>query len=551
LIIPAISNASLPHRYGLYKNHIRSRPAIRHLKGAISKAEGLISPISGPRRIAVILVNFNPQANDANSSQPNSGSSQLTTTDILGFQTTLGYLKNFYNEASYGKLSVNITYFYSSGSGSAASLIGNETPFTLNHSMSYYGYGDESGSDSGLLSLMSDAGSLVDPGVVNSKNFDTIIVAHAGYGNESTSNDGDIWSAFVPLSSPVNGIDGGIAVPARESSPNSPIGVTCHEFGHSLGLLDVYKTTTPESSVVGEWCLMDYGPWVNNGLTPTHPSVWNKKYLGWLTPNILTSGADMTSANSVELSSMSVYQLPILGNTNEYFLICNTQPSPYNPNSPGSGLLIWHIDEGEIDGTSMSSRISNNELNDYSHNTLSLVIADNSPPSQAPYGDSTNPWPGTKINFTSPDSDSYTGTVSGISIINIGFTNKAANFSVIQIGMSSTEQINSVLNYPNPAGKGQFHPRQGNGTITTIVLNLSKLPTDVDLTIYDLIGQKVLDVGIDKFTFNETASKDFKVVYEYDWNGKNDDQKDVAPGVYFYRVRVGGNTKIGKMAIIR
>ena len=65
------------------------------------------------------------------------------------------------------------------------------------------------------------------------------------------------------------------------------IGVFCHEFGHVLGLPDLYDTDN-SSEGLGQWCLMASGSWGGNGSspqTPTHMSAWCKQKLGWVTPS--------------------------------------------------------------------------------------------------------------------------------------------------------------------------------------------------------------------------------------------------------------------------
>ena len=53
-----------------------------------------------------------------------------------------------------------------------------------------------------------------------------------------------------------------------------PIGVFAHEFGHILGLPDLYDRSG-NSEGLGDWCLMASGSWSRMGWrTPAHMSVW-------------------------------------------------------------------------------------------------------------------------------------------------------------------------------------------------------------------------------------------------------------------------------------
>ncbi len=72
-------------------------------------------------------------------------------------------------------------------------------------------------------------------------------------------------------------------------------------------------------------------------------------------------------------------------------------------------------------------------------------------------------------------------------------------------------------NYPNP-----FNPE------TTISFVLDK-SSEVTLDIYNIRGQKIKSLYHD----NAVSGKLYKII----WNGKNDQNRDVASGVYFYRLR--------------
>ncbi|MBM3329152.1 MAG: M6 family metalloprotease domain-containing protein [Calditrichaeota bacterium] len=137
------------------------------------------------------------------------------------------------------------------------------------------------------------------------------------------------------------------------------IGVFCHEFGHAIGLPDLYDTDDT-SEGVGEWCLMGGGAWCRKygdpeGSTPSHLCGWAKKRLGWVeVVNIDRSQEGLQIAPVIE--SGVVYRLWTGGAAGrEYFLLENRQPVNFdagltrrqfdhNLRSP-EGLLIMHIDE--------------------------------------------------------------------------------------------------------------------------------------------------------------------------------------------------------------
>ena len=81
-------------------------------------------------------------------------------------------------------------------------------------------------------------------------------------------------------------------------------------------------------------------------------------------------------------------------------------------------------------------------------------------------------------------------------------------------------------NYPNP-----FNPS------TTIRYSLPEL-SDVRLTIYNILGQQV------RVLVNETQSAG---VYTIQWNGHDAIGRQVATGVYLYRLQAGKHVAVRKM----
>jgi uncharacterized delta-60 repeat protein len=85
-------------------------------------------------------------------------------------------------------------------------------------------------------------------------------------------------------------------------------------------------------------------------------------------------------------------------------------------------------------------------------------------------------------------------------------------------------------NYPNP-----FNPT------TKIEFTLAKSGF-VTLQIYDVLGRKV------RTLVSEELSSGYKSVI---WDGKNDDGKDLASGVYFYQLKVGDFSEPKKMLLLK
>jgi len=79
---------------------------------------------------------------------------------------------------------------------------------------------------------------------------------------------------------------------------NGGLGVFAHEFGHDLGLPDLYDTAGGDNTT-GFWTLMSGGSWLNHGTdsigtTPGYMGPWEKLMLGWLDYQVVKHGADTT-----------------------------------------------------------------------------------------------------------------------------------------------------------------------------------------------------------------------------------------------------------------
>jgi M6 family metalloprotease-like protein len=120
------------------------------------------------------------------------------------------------------------------------------------------------------------------------------------------------------------------------------ISVFCHEFGHVLGLPDLYaRPENPGSEGVGAWCAMSNQ--AGNG-RPQHLSAWCKIQLGWLNPTVLDPSVQQKLVLSpVEGSPSQCFKIPVRPDGAEYFLLENRQQRGFDKSLPAFGLLIWHV----------------------------------------------------------------------------------------------------------------------------------------------------------------------------------------------------------------
>ena len=136
------------------------------------------------------------------------------------------------------------------------------------------------------------------------------------------------------------------------------VGVWVHEFGHDLGLIDLYDVDGGSGgvdswSVMGiHWLALDGEP---IGTRPPLPDPFSRWELGWTAPDQITTptadhalgSAAATGDVAQVLDNPNGVDVGFLGGSGEgeYFLLENRQPEGYDVALPGCGVLVWHIDE--------------------------------------------------------------------------------------------------------------------------------------------------------------------------------------------------------------
>lgn len=182
---------------------------------------------------------------------------------------------------------------------------------------------------------------------------DGLFLVHAGGGAEADPNPArrkdKIWSHKWTLPTPF--VQRSTKAYAYFTAPeDGRLGVFAHEFGHFLGLPDLYDTTY-RSNGIGDWCLMAGGSWNGAGDRPARLSAWCMSQLGWITPKNVRSRRTLT-LNTLDRDKGDCYRLWSAGAKGaEYFLIENRQRRDRDDQLPGSGLAVWHVDETQSDNT--------------------------------------------------------------------------------------------------------------------------------------------------------------------------------------------------------
>lgn len=182
------------------------------------------------------------------------------------------------------------------------------------------------------------------------------------------------------------------------------IGTFVHEFGHCLGLCDHYDPQYRVSVYTPLlWDTMAGANYNNNSNTPALYSSYEKYALGWIEPEVITSTTKGVFTLPNLGDSNKAYKVNVPGKDNEYFLFENRQRTGWDSYLPGSGMLVWHIDEDE---TAWRQNMVNTDAN---HQRVDIVEANGRPSgTNSEFVLTGVPFPGTD-NVTYYQFDSWNG----------------------------------------------------------------------------------------------------------------------------------------------
>jgi M6 family metalloprotease-like protein len=118
--------------------------------------------------------------------------------------------------------------------------------------------------------------------------------------------------------------------------------VFCHEFGHMLGLPDLYaRPENPGSEGVGTWCAMSQQ--AGNG-KPQHFSAWCKEKLNWIKPAVIDPTVPQKLILApIEDSEKECFKVLIRPDGSEYLLLENRKRKGFDESLAAEGLLIWRV----------------------------------------------------------------------------------------------------------------------------------------------------------------------------------------------------------------
>lgn len=346
---------------------------------------------------------------------------------------------------------------------------------------------------------------------------DALTLVHAGPGAEVFGQGGRgadyIWShkwSIFPQERD------GVTIFSYNMNPqDGTIGVFCHEFGHVLGLPDLYDVDY-SSQGIGEWGLMAGGGWPNRpgdpaGSCPVHMCGWSKMQLGWVDVINVDETMEDVEITPVEEDAV-IYRLAANGDedSQEYFLVENRRQIGFDEGlvrrqilydlPAPEGLLITHIDDEQADQGNYDETHRLVDVEEASPvwiggrpvENLDLAVGDRRNLYRANRGDNGDLWPG----FSEVDEDSidWTGDrdrdMFGILTVpsSIGYDNTPTLVEVYDIRLDgenviasfSVEAPDRALLYPSDRDFDDEDGGNGNGFIEpgetiNLIVTLSNL----------------------------------------------------------------------------
>ena len=334
-------------------------------------------------------------------------------------------------------------------------------PYNLAHETAYYAANDNSGSDQDPRSMVKEACLLAkqnNPDMDFSQFdndgdglMDNCYIIYAGYSEASTGNDDDMWPHSWYMGDEKFQIDG-ITINNYSCSAElvgtylqyptptmDGIGTFAHEFGHVLGLKDMYDTDNYVGGYgidPGRYSMYASGSYNNGSRTPPYLMAFERVQMGWLSAG--NGLKQLKEAEDVTLDYLGKNEACYIdcqpereaGTGCEWFILENRQQRGWDKYIPSHGLMITHYDyTAEMQEKYWSVNGPNNNAK---HRCMYIVPADGSDDNTSREGDT---YPGSSANteftdYSTPSALNWAGKNTNVPITNIQETLGKIKFQV-------------------------------------------------------------------------------------------------------------------------
>ena len=355
-------------------------------------------------------------SSEGRSNYPTLGVGNRSLVVLVEFEDTDFYVENpreYYtrqlNEpgfSDYNGVGSAVDYYKAASSGKYVPQFDVYGPVKVSGNASYYS-NNNSGRMAGLIKESLTA--LHEEGEVDFSNYDldedgvidTVFFYYAGYGQADSGTE-TIWPHQYDYRYYTNGglltFDGKRVGPyacANELDGYNPntgrqpwndgsepwvggIGTFVHEYGHVLGLPDLYDVEYSGKAVTpGEWDVMDSGSYNFNGVRPPLFSAYEQWVCRWLEYETAEDFThyDLTALGHTDIPTAVRIRIPTsaAGNTfnTEYFVIETRDNSEWDACFPEPGLMVWRINYNKNLWTT-------NSVNSQRGSNVEIVYARNS-----------------------------------------------------------------------------------------------------------------------------------------------------------------------------
>lgn len=332
---------------------VRRQAASRRMRtrqASVNRADGHIA--LGQKHFLVILVEFSDLS--------------FTTSD----DPQAAYARQL-NEPGYsenGATGSARDFYFDNSNGLFEPIFDVYGPVKLSKKYSYYGGNDSGGNDKNPEEAVIEGCKALD-GEIDFTRYDNdgdgcvdmVFMYYAGYGEADSSDDNSIWPHMWELSGAgVNVSQDGVRLDRYACSNEiagqgalqgrmAGIGTACHEFGHAMGLPDMYDTDYYTNGLAGalySYSTMCSGSYNNEGRTPPYFNFEERIYLGWLTEN-----------DYREFPRAGTYTIPPINENvayrtytdmdGEYFIYENRTKSGWDRYIPAGGMVVYHADKSD------------------------------------------------------------------------------------------------------------------------------------------------------------------------------------------------------------
>ena len=439
-------------RTPMLKKHSRAvRPWLKkqQMMKANAANAAAANNVDGESQYLVILVNF------ADCAFQYKNEDFETWLNEPGYSTNggTGSVKDYWRDNSMGQFVPNFT------------VVG---PYTLSQNQLYYaGNAEDTGEDANPRAMIKEACQLAkeaNPDLDFSRYdndgdgfVDNCYVIYAGYSEASTANGDDMWPHSWTMGDDVFEIDGVkideyscsaelVGMPGAPEEPTMDgIGTFTHEFGHILGLSDMYDTddyTNGYGVDPGAYSLYASGSYNNDSRTPPCLMAFERFQMGWIDTN--TELTELKDPEDVELNNISTNKARYINAQPdrdvatgvEWFILENRQQTGWDSYIPAHGLLITHFDYTQESYAEYWS--VNGPNNNAKHRCMYIKAADGVDDENSRAGDT---YPGTSASTEFTDTSTPNSLNWNNEPVNVPITNITEQDGIIRFQVSGGTSV--------------------------------------------------------------------------------------------------------------